>query len=49
MNDLTLLNLFLSILSAFIVKDFYDILLSTHIRNFFKKYKLIITRKDDEK
>lgn len=32
--------IFLSFISALIVKDFYDIFISNHIREFFKKYKM---------
>jgi len=34
--SLDFLTLFFSFLSAFIVKDFYDIFISKHIRKFFK-------------
>jgi len=34
--SLDFLTLFFSFLSAFIVKDFYDIFISKHVRKFFK-------------
>lgn len=37
------LTLFFSFLSAFIVKDFYDIFISEHVRKFFKKHKVKLT------
>lgn len=33
------ITLFVSFLTAFIVKDFYDITISKHIRLFFEKHK----------
>lgn len=43
-SDISILNVFLGFLSAFIVKDFYDILISDHIRKWLKKYKLLIVK-----
>jgi hypothetical protein len=34
--------MFLSILFAFIVKDFYDIFIQNHIKSYFSKYKLYV-------
>lgn len=48
-SDISLLNLFLSFLGAFIVKDFYDIFIADHIRHWLKKYKIYITMKKEEK
>ena len=35
-------ELFLSFLAAFIVKDFYDIFISSHVRKFFEKNKVVL-------
>jgi hypothetical protein len=42
-------ELFLSFLCAFIVKDFYDIFFSSHIRKFFEKNKVVLKLETLEK
>jgi hypothetical protein len=37
--SLDFLTLFFSFLSAFIVKDFYDFFISSHVKKFFKTIK----------
>ena len=46
MNDLDILKLFLSFLFAFIVKDFYDIFIQSHIKLWLSKYKILITKNE---
>jgi hypothetical protein len=43
-NSIDFFSMFFSFLLAFIVKDFYDIFLSSRIRNLFKKYHIVITK-----
>jgi len=42
--NLDFFTLFFSFLFAFIVKDFYDIFISSHIRKFFNKYVILVKR-----
>jgi hypothetical protein len=37
-------TLFFSFLFAFIVKDFYDIFISNHIKKWLSTYKIMVTR-----
>jgi uncharacterized membrane protein len=43
-----ILETFVAVLFAFIVKDFYDIFISSHIRTLLSNYKLLITKTKKE-
>lgn len=38
------ISMFLSVLFAFIVKNFYDIFIQSHIKSLLKKYKITIIK-----
>jgi len=40
-------TMFFSVLFAFIVKDFYDIFISSHIKKWLSAYKFIVTKNDN--
>jgi len=45
MSNTDILSMFIAFLFAFITKDFYDIFIQEHIKNYLKKYKIIIKKK----
>lgn len=48
MNEIDYFSLFITFLFAFIVKDFYDILIQSHIKLWLSKYKILITKINKE-